>query len=223
MLPPHNKVMAVLGAGSWGIALAMVLARCGRATVLWGRDEESMEQLQRERCSTRYLPGVTLPHALTVSSHLETTVAAATELLIAVPSHAFRALLLQIAPLLRPDIRLLWATKGFELGTGQLFHEVVAEVLGPEVVTAIISGPTFAGEVARNMPTAVTIASFDPLFARTLAERFHNENFRVYTSNDMIGVEVGGAVKNVFAIAAGISDGLGFGANARAALITRAV
>jgi len=141
--------------------------------------------------------------------------------LVVVPSHAFRSVLQTVRPLLPADHRVCWATKGLEAGSGRLLHEVAEEVLGRAVPLAVISGPTFAREVAEGLPTAVTVAARDQAFARELAQRLHTETFRAYTSDDVIGVEVGGAVKNVLAIAAGIADGLGFGANARTALITR--
>ena len=145
----------------------------------------------------------------------------ASDVLIAVPSHALRVLLQEIAPHLRGDARVSWATKGFELATGLLPHEVVRQVLGERVPTAVVSGPTFAKEVGAGLPTAMTVAASDATFANDLAQRLSGVNFRAYTSADMVGVETGGAIKNVLAIGAGISDGLGFGANTRIALITR--
>ena len=141
--------------------------------------------------------------------------------MIVVPSHAFRSVLTAVKPLLREDARILWATKGLESGSGKLLHEVTGEVLGEAIPMAVVSGPTFAREVAEGLPTAVTVASSDAQFAEDIAERLHSKAFRAYTNEDVAGVEVGGAVKNVLAIAAGIADGLGYGANARTALITR--
>ncbi len=217
---PGPVATAVIGAGSWGTALAARLAANGQPTLLWGRDPKQIEAMAARRCNERYLPGIELPEALRYGSDLAEAVAWADDLLVVVPSSVFRATLERLAPLLRPAQRLIWATKGFESGTGKLTHEVAREVVG-ERLHAIISGPTFAAEVARGLPTALTVASPDAGFATELARRLRSDTFRAYTSSDIIGVEVGGAVKNVLAIAAGISDGLGFGANARAALITR--
>ena len=177
--------------------------------------------MQRERCNLRYLPGAHFPDGLRLDPDIVTAVRAAEELLIAVPSHGFRDCLTQIAPLLRPGMRVAWATKGFELDTGKLPHQVATEVLGPQVPMAVLSGPTFAREVGAGLPTAMTVASRDQDYAMDLARGLSGLNFRAYASNDMVGVEVGGATKNVLAIGAGISDGLGFGANTRVALITR--
>lgn len=211
----------MLGAGSWGTALAVLLAGNGHATVLWGRDPSRIAEMERARCNQRYLPGIELPAGLCLTADLPQLLAEARSLLIVVPSETFHSVLAACAPHLRPGSRLAWATKGLEPERSRLLHEVVAEVLGPDVPTAVLSGPTFAPEIARRLPAAVTVASSRPDFARWLAERLHNDTFRVYTSDDIAGVELGGAVKNVLAIAAGISDGLGFGANTRAALVTR--
>jgi glycerol-3-phosphate dehydrogenase (NAD(P)+) len=213
--------IAVLGAGSWGTALAVHLARTGRSTILWGRNEAQVREMQRERCNLRYLPGAHFPDGLRVDPDIATAVRAAEELLIAVPSHGFRDCLAQIAPLVRGGMRVAWATKGFELETGKLPHQVATEVLGPQVPMAVLSGPTFAREVGAGLPTAMTVASRDEDYAMDLARGLSGLNFRAYASHDVVGVEVGGATKNVLAIGAGISDGLGFGANTRVALITR--
>jgi glycerol-3-phosphate dehydrogenase (NAD(P)+) len=216
-----NSPMVVLGAGSWGTALAIQLCRAGAGVTLWGHNPEHMAQLQQERCNARYLPGLSLPEPLAISADLSASLATARDILVAVPSHAFRSVLTAVQPSLADDSRLMWATKGLESGSGKLLHEVVAEVLGPQIATAVVSGPTFAREVAEGLPTAVTVASADAHFANDMATRLHSPTFRAYTSDDVVGVEIGGAVKNVLAIAAGIADGLGFGANARTALITR--
>lgn len=216
-----EKVLAVIGAGSWGTALAIQFARAGRRTLLWGRDKEQLEQLKRDRCNARYLPGATFPEALEVAFDLASAVAQAGDILVCVPSHAFHDTLLAIRPHLAPDARLCWATKGFEAGSGRLPHQVAADVLGASLPTAVLSGPTFAKEVGAGLPTAMSVASETESFARDLAESISDHGFRAYTSSDITGVEVGGAVKNVLAIGAGISDGLGFGANTRVALITR--
>ena len=211
----------MLGAGSWGTALAIQLARLSRPTALWGRDAAHVAALARQRSNERYLPQAEFPDTLRLEADLATAVRSARDLLISVPSHALRELLQEIAPNLRADARVSWATKGFELATGLLPHEVVRQVLGERVPTAVVSGPTFAKEVGAGLPTAMTVAASDATFANDLAQRLSGVTFRAYTSSDMIGVETGGAIKNVLAIGAGISDGLGFGANTRIALITR--
>ena len=216
-----DRPVAVLGAGSWGTALAVQFARSGRPTRLWGRDRAQMALMARTRRNERYLPSGTFPEALEVQPDLGAALAGARDLLIAVPSHALRALLEQVAPLLGQDTQLAWATKGFELTSGLLPHQVAHEVLGPGRSVAVLSGPTFAREVGAGLPTAMTIASADAAFATSLAQDLSADNFRAYTSTDIVGVEIGGAVKNVLAVGAGLSDGLGFGANTRVALITR--
>jgi len=213
--------IAVLGAGSWGTALAIQLARSGRITRLWGRDAQQLRALARERRNARYLPAATFPESLAVSSELVDTLHGSLDVLVAVPSHSFRALLTEIAPRLDASTRVAWATKGFELESGKLPHQVAREVLGSGRPMAVLSGPTFAKEVGAGLPTAMTIASPDTAFANALAQGLSSNNFRAYTSNDIVGVEVGGAVKNVLAVGAGLSDGLGFGSNTRIALITR--
>jgi glycerol-3-phosphate dehydrogenase (NAD(P)+) len=213
--------IVVLGTGSWGTALAVLLARNGNSVRLWGRDARAIDVMRKSRLNTRYLPTVSLPPALVLESDLGRAVSGAGDILITVPSAAFHETLRQLVPLLQPGMRLAWATKGLEPGSGKLLHQVVAEETGRPYPTAVVSGPSFAREVAEGLPTAVTVAAEDSTFASDMAARLHNETFRAYTSNDVVGVEIGGAVKNVLAIAAGISDGLGFGANTRAALITR--
>ena len=213
--------IAVLGAGSWGTALAIQLARGGRATRLWGRNAEALRALSRDRENGRYLPGAKFPESLMVEHDLSTALKGAVDVLVVVPSHEFRSLLTQIAPKLDAGARVAYATKGFELESGKLPHQVAREVLGADRSTAVLSGPTFAKEVGKGLPTAMTVASADVEFAQSLAHGLHSSNFRAYTSGDLVGVEVGGAVKNVLAVGAGLSDGMGFGANTRIALITR--
>jgi glycerol-3-phosphate dehydrogenase (NAD(P)+) len=213
--------IAVLGAGSWGTALAIQFARAGRPTVLWGRAEDDPEKLARDRSNERYLPGAQFPEALRIEPDLARAVATASDILVVVPSSALRSVLTNLRPLLSPGARVAWATKGFELATGKLPHQVAREVLGPDVPIAVLSGPTFAKEVGRGLPTAIACASPDPAFALELARSISTPHLRAYTQADIVGVEVGGAVKNVIAIAAGAADGLGFGANARVFLITR--
>ena len=181
-----------------------------------------MEKISKAGCNELYLPNILFPQSLSISSDLQHTVTHAETILVVVPSSAFRGVIESIKEYIPLNASLAWATKGLEQGSNKLLHQVVAEVFGEEVFpSAIISGPTFAKEVAKGLPTAVTVASRSAEFAGRLAEWLHNETFRAYTSNDIVGVELGGAVKNVLAIAAGIADGLGYGANTRAALVTR--
>ena len=209
--------IAVLGAGSWGTALAIQLARCGHRVRLWGRDSAAVARMAAERVNARYLPGIPLPAAIEPVPSLEHAYPAE-EVIVAVPSHAFRDTLAALGPQVR---RVAWATKGLEQSSGRLLHEIAAEMLGSDAKLAALSGPTFAAEVARGLPTAITVASNDSVYADRLAEALHCGAFRAYTSTDLVGVGFGGAVKNVIAIAAGMADGLGLGANSRAALITR--
>lgn len=218
---PAAEATTVLGAGSWGTALAILLARNGRPTTLWGHDAGQVEAMRRDGRNSHYLPDDPFPVSLTVEADLSRAVSASCNILVVVPSGAFRQVLAEIAPLLQPHHRVMWGTKGLEPDSRKLLHQVAAEVLGFGWPTAVLSGPTFAGEVARGLPTAITVASRDEAFARDVASLLHGEFFRAYTSIDLVGVELGGATKNVLAIAAGIADGLGFGANTRAALITR--
>ena len=219
---PAPLTMAVVGAGSWGTALAIQLARAGCNVRLGGVVEiDLLEAMVDDRENKRYLPDAAFPDNLTVHPKLEDCLDGADDVLVVVPSHGLRDTLGQIKPLLGPETRVCWATKGFELSTGKLPHQVAAEVLGPDIPVGVLSGPTFAKEVGAGLPTAMTIASGDDDFARHLAEAISSDNFRAYTSDDIVGVEVGGAVKNALAIGAGMSDGLGFGANTRIALINR--
>jgi glycerol-3-phosphate dehydrogenase (NAD(P)+) len=213
--------LVVLGAGSWGTALAIQCARAGRPARLWGRSPEHIQTLARERVNTRYLPGAAFPDSLNAIADLRCALDGVNDVLLAVPSHGFRALLTLLQPLLPPAMRLCWATKGFEQGSGLLPNEVAHAVLGPGRPVAVLSGPTFAVEVGAGLPTAMTIASRQSEYAEELAHDLSSASFRAYTSTDITGVEVGGAVKNVLAIGAGLCDGLGFGANTRIALITR--
>ncbi len=220
--PKQNSApITVIGAGSWGTALAIQFARVGRAVKLWGRNSDQLKEMHRTRSNARYLPGIAFPELLQVELDLRSALIDSTEVLVAAPSHAFRELLLQVKPLLLAHVKLAWATKGFELNSGKLPHQVVAEILGSNHSMAVLSGPTFAKEVAAGLPTAMTVASTDASYAIELAHSISGHHFRAYTSTDLIGVEVGGAVKNVLAIGTGMSDGLGFGANTRIALITR--
>lgn len=221
-----NKTLttiAVLGAGSWGTALAMLLGRNKFHVNLWSHTDKHATQMQNDRENNRYLSGLTFPETLDVTSDLKAAITDVIDILIVVPSHAFRNTLQLLKPLLNDSHRIAWATKGLEAGSYKLLHQVAREELGENIPLAIISGPTFAKEVAQGLPGAVTIASDNQTFALDWAKNLHNNHFRAYTGEDVIGVELGGACKNVIAIAAGIADGMGFGANARAALIARAL
>ncbi len=213
--------ISVLGAGSWGTALAILVARNGCQTLLWGHNSQHIETLKHDRENKHYLPDFAFPASLQVTSNLKDVAKFSDLLLISVPSHAFKSTLCQLKPFITSQSQIAWATKGFCVETGGLLNSVVTETLFETTPTAVLSGPTFAVEVAANLPTAITIASADLALANKLASLVHNPRFRAYTSTDIIGVQVGGAIKNVLAIAAGIVDGLGFGANTRAALITR--
>lgn len=219
-LPNDLPRVAVLGAGSWGTALAALLARRGVPTVLWGRDVAAMDAMARARRNTRYLPEAELPSALIYSADLAQTVREADLVLVVTPSHAFREIIEQIAPHLRAGAGVAWATKGFEPGTGRFLHELVAELL-PGTPGAIVTGPSFAREVIAGLPTAVTVHSNDAPFAQQVAGLLHGPTFRAYTGSDILGAELGGAMKNVLAVAVGVADGMQLGLNARAGLITR--
>lgn len=210
--------IAVLGAGAWGTALATHFASRHPAT-LWTRSQAHAEAMRQDRQNARYLPGIALPPSLTIEHELDAAIAGASVLLIAVPSSGLRALLTDLVSL-QWKKPLIWVCKGFEEGTGKLPHQVIAETL-PGIACGALSGPSFALEVAKGLPTALTLASHDASLTANIAPCLHGGNLRVYTTHDVVGVELGGAIKNVIAIAAGISDGLGFGFNARAALITR--
>jgi glycerol-3-phosphate dehydrogenase (NAD(P)+) len=210
--------IAVLGAGAWGTALATHFADRHSVT-LWTRNQAHAESMREHRQNSRYLPGITLPAQLNIEYRLETAIAHAGVLLLAVPSSGLRSLTENLAAL-GWNKPLIWVCKGFEEGTGLLPHQIIEKAL-PGVPSGALSGPSFALEVAKGLPTALTLASHDSTLTGMIASSLHGGSLRVYTSPDVIGVELGGAIKNVIAIAAGISDGLGFGFNARAALITR--
>lgn len=216
--PQHT---AVLGAGSWGTALAALMARHGHQVTLWGRDQQAIEEMKRTGQNTGYLPGFDLPENITYTSDLAEAVTSADMLMIVVPSHAFTDVCAQVAKLLPKPIPCVWATKGFEQGSGRFLHEVVREHFGHDIPTAIVTGPSFAKEVVQGQPTAVTVHSEDNDFAHMVANMLHGETFRAYTGNDVLGAELGGAMKNVLAVATGAADGMGLGLNTRAGLITR--
>ena len=214
--------IAVIGAGSYGTALAFVLARNGNPTILWGRDKKHVSTMRKTRRNDKYLPNATFPDALLVSSNLKATLKNARDVLVVVPSYAFKESLQAIRPYLTDQHRLIWATKGLEPGTGRILQEVALDALGDTTPFAVVSGPTFAKEMVAGLPTAITLSSTNAELCGSFSQKLHcSKGFRVYKNDDLIGVQLGGAVKNVIAIGAGLADGLGFGANARTALITR--
>jgi glycerol-3-phosphate dehydrogenase (NAD(P)+) len=222
MTTSAENAVAVLGAGSYGTALAICFARNGHDVVLWGRNKEHIDELATACENQRYLPGAAFPDTLTLNDDLANTVSSSDVVLVVVPSHAFADTLAAIKPHLRPSANVLWATKGLEPNTGRLLQQVAAEVLGDEVSLGVLSGPTFAKEMAIGLPTAISLSSADTQLVDDVSEMLHcGRSFRVYSNDDLVGVQLGGAIKNVIAIGAGISDGFGFGANARTALITR--
>lgn len=216
-----NSPVAVIGAGSWGTALAMHIASGGRKVYLWGHEPEQMRALATNRSNEQFLPGLTFPDSLEVLIELSELPSRCKNFLVVVPSHAFRQVVRALLQLPATPAVVAWGTKGLEKGTSLLMSNIADEELPQDIQTSAISGPSFAGEVARGLPTAITVASSNSETAAEVASWLHHDQFRAYTQEDIIGVQIGGALKNVMAIAAGISDGLGFGANARAALITR--
>lgn len=214
--------VCVLGAGSYGTALAFCLSRNGVKTVLWGRDKQQMALMSKDRCNQKYLPNAIFPNDLLIESELRDAIINSQDILVVVPSHAFSSTLKQIKPYLSAEHRIIWATKGLEPETGRLLQEVAVEVLGDDIPIAALSGPTFAKEMVAGLPTAISLSSTNEKLAIDFANKLHcSKSFRVYRNDDFIGIQLGGAVKNVIAIGAGLADGLGFGSNARTALITR--
>lgn len=210
--------LAILGAGSWGTAVAIAMARQGHTVVLWTKDNVHYADMQKKQGNERYLPDIPFPNTLSCSTDLNDCVNAANQVFIAVPSHAF-ADLLQILP--QPESGIAWLTKGIDPRTNQVLSELVKEKWGDTYPTAVISGPSFAKEVALDLPTALLVASQHPIYQQEIRALLHTPTLRVYLSDDVLGVQLCGAIKNVLAIACGISDGIGYGANAKAALITR--
>ncbi|MFH0255902.1 NAD(P)H-dependent glycerol-3-phosphate dehydrogenase [Vibrio rumoiensis] len=218
----NDVVMTVIGAGSYGTSLAIALSRNGSKVILWGHEPAHMAALEQDRSNEEFLPGIDFPESLIIESDLSKAVAASRDLLVVVPSHVFGVVLKDLKPHLRSDTRICWATKGLEPETGRLLKDVAHDVLGDDISFAVLSGPTFAKELAAGMPTAIAVASPDQAFVKDLQNTIHcSKTLRVYANNDFTGMQLGGAVKNVIAIGAGMSDGIGFGANARTALITR--
>jgi glycerol-3-phosphate dehydrogenase (NAD(P)+) len=215
-----KSTVALFGAGSWGTALAMQLARNGSMVNLWGHDSAHIERLIKTRENARYLPGMTLGPNIKPTASIAACLQDADVILIAIPSKAFGEFLKSLKLNIGPATSIFWASKGFEIETGKLLHELVAEEF-PGRCYGVVSGPTFASEVARGLPAAITCAGNDESSTRYFASLLHGSRFRCYTSDDIVGVELGGALKNILAIAVGTADGLGFGANTRAALMTR--
>jgi glycerol-3-phosphate dehydrogenase (NAD(P)+) len=216
----NKSTIALFGAGSWGTALAMQLARNGSIVNLWGHQAEHIDRLINANENAAYLPGIALEDNIRPTTSIEDCLRDADVVLIAIPSKAFRAFLKSLKPFINSAISVFWASKGFEIESGKLLHELVLEEL-PGRNYGVVSGPTFAAEVAKGMPAAITCAGNDDTTTQYFASLLHASRFRCYTSSDVIGVELGGALKNILAIAVGTSDGLGFGANTRAALMTR--
>jgi len=214
-------MFAVIGAGAWGTALAVHLAKAGCAARIWDIDRAHLHQLADDRENRRYLPGVPLPGAVKLAEELEAATDKAECVLVVTPSSALRETFRRLKPLLTAGTRICCASKGLEVETGLLAHQVAEQELGPDYPLAAVSGPTFATEVAAGRPAAITVASRQRGQALWLARKLNAGALRAYVSDDLVGAEVGGATKNVIAIAAGASDGLGYGANARAALICR--
>src|SRR6478736_4638264 len=219
--PVQPISVAVLGAGSWGTALAALIARHGHRTVLWGRDAAAIETLNTTHANARYLPGIALPSSLRATHDLADAMRGTDLVLVVVPSHAFAETLRALAPWREPGAGVAWATKGFEPGSGRFLHEVAGEVLGDDVPLAVVTGPSFAKEVAQGLPTALTVYGDSSAFTQQVAQVLHGPAFRAYTGDDMLGAELGGAMKNVLAVATGVADGMQLGLNARAGMITR--
>jgi glycerol-3-phosphate dehydrogenase (NAD(P)+) len=211
--------IAVLGAGAWGTALAIAFTR-RHEVALWARDSALAAAMSAKGENARYLPGAVLPPALRIEADFAAAVSGTELNVIATPLAGLRDTLRRLHAV-APSTPVIWVCKGLEAGSQRLPHQIAAEELGERVPCGALTGPSFAEEVAKGLPTAITLASADPGFAERTAQALHNARLRVYANHDVVGAEVGGAVKNVMAIAAGISDGMGFGLNARAALITR--
>ena len=216
----NKSTVALFGAGSWGTALAMQLARNGSIVNLWGHQADHIDSMISANENSTYLPGIFLPSTIRPTASIAGCLVDADVVLIAIPSKAFRTFLKLLKPFIDPTMSVFWASKGFEIDSGKLLHELVMEEL-PGHNYGVVSGPTFATEVAKSMPAAITCAGNDGSTAKYFSSLLHGSRFRCYTSDDVIGVELGGALKNILAIAVGTADGLGFGANTRAALITR--
>lgn len=217
----YNCSLSVIGAGSYGTSLAQSTASKGLPVMLWCRNPEVAQKMQQDRKNDKYLPGIRFQDTLNVSSNLQEVVSASKNILVVVPSHTFSQVIKDIKPYLSSEHRIAWATKGLDRESGKLLSEIASEILGKEIPMAVLSGPTFAMELAKGLPTAIAMAGTSEQFIREFSDLMHTKTFRIYGSEDIIGLQLGGAIKNVIAIGSGLSDGLGYGANARTALITR--
>ncbi|CUR53390.1 Glycerol-3-phosphate dehydrogenase [NAD(P)+] [Serratia symbiotica] len=219
----HSKI-TIIGAGSYGTALAISLSRNGHVVVLWGHNSNHIKKLKLSRCNNFFLPNIYFPDSLLLEDRLSYALSSSRDILIVVPSNVFGDVLNKLKPYLHITSRIVWATKGLESKTGRLLQDVVREKLGKDIPLAVISGPTFAKELAIGMPTTIILASTNKQFSNDLKKLLHcNKNFCVYTTSDIIGVQLGGVVKNIIAIGVGISDGIGLGSNARISLIIRGI
>ena len=216
-----TKRIAIIGAGSWGTALAIIAARAGHEVMLWSRDPEVVTSINEERVNSRYLTSVSVPERVTATNEVGKALDQASLVLLAAPSHAIRDLLTQMSPALDEPAIIVSVSKGIEIETGKRISEIVKEVVGRAHLFVCLSGPSFAKEVVTGTPTAIVAASKDAIAARTVQSDLSFENLRIYTNADVVGTELGGSVKNVMAIAAGMTTGLGLGSNSVAALITR--
>lgn len=216
------KKVAVIGSGSWGTALAVMLQRHGHDVVIWSRRQDAVEQMQKERENKEYLPGVLLPEGLNFTAEREKAVKDAEIIILSVPSKAVRQTAMDFAPYLKPNQVLVNVAKGLEENSLKRLSQVIQECV-PQCKVCVLSGPSHAEEVAREIPTTCLIASENAETAKMVQGEFMNPRFRLYTNTDMVGVEMGAALKNVMALAAGISDGLGFGDNTKAAIMTRGI
>lgn len=215
------KPITILGAGSWGTALALYLARRGQTVRMWSIEKSEIDAMLSERTNNRFMPGFSLPDTIHPTANLAEAVKDVDDVIVVVPSAGFRHTLTLLKPLIGTNVRITCAAKGLDTETGQLLGNVAEEIMGKERQFAVLSGPSFAREVAAGLPCAVVIASHHLILLNDLKQRFNSSIFRIYTSDDVIGVEIGGVTKNVIAIATGISDGMELGSNARSALITR--
>lgn len=215
-----EKPLSIIGSGSWGTALAMAASRNGVPTLLWGPEPEQLITLENERCNQQYLGDYPFPESLTICHEFEDAVTDAEVLLLAVPSHVFADVMTRIKPLLTSQV-IAWATKGLDPTTDRFPSDIVAELIGPDWPMAVLSGPSFAKEVARGLPTAVVVAANQESAGQQMRKFFQHELFQIDLSDDLVGVQLGGAAKNVIAIATGIADSIDPSANTRAAIITR--
>ena len=216
-----TKRIAIVGAGSWGTSLAIVAARAGHEVVLWSRDPQVVASINEQRVNSRYLMSTSIPDRVTATNEIRTALDKASLVLLAAPSHAVRTLLTEMSPALDESAIIVSVSKGIEIETGKRISEIAKDVLSAGHAFVCLSGPSFAKEVVEGQPTAIVAASKDAMAARTVQADLSFENLRIYTNADVVGTELGGSVKNVMAIAAGMTTGSGFGSNSVAALITR--